>query len=232
MEKTYSARAEALTVCPLFYGMTAGDITQLMQCLSAKTVMFDKSECILDYSEFSGAVGIVISGEAQTVSDDYWGNRTILMRHEKDDLFGENFACSQNEIFPVSVVAAKKTEVVLVSGSRIIMLCEKRCNAHVQMMKNMLGLVSGQNISLMRKLQYISRRSTREKLLAYLSGEEKRAGSSSFEIPFKREELAEFLSVDRSAMSKELSRMRDDGIIEYRTNHFTLFKTDKKKTRH
>jgi len=137
-------------------------------------------------------------------------------------LFGEAFACSGMKTLPVSVVAAVKSEVLLMDYRGIVHPCASSCPCHVQMIRNLVREMAEKSVRLTGKMEHILCRTTREKLLSYLSAEAEKAGEPSFSIPFNRQELADFLAVDRSAMSAALCRLRDEGVLEFSKNHFRL----------
>jgi CRP-like cAMP-binding protein len=170
------------------------------------------------------AMGIVISGAVHLVRDDFWGNRTIITRIATGEIFAESFACGKTGRLPLSAIAVENTEALFFHAPKISTPCASACSFHTRILNNMIQELAGKNIRLITKIQHITQRSTREKLVSYLSSQAREAGSSSFDIPFNREELAEFLSVDRSAMSSELGRMKTDGLLTFRKNHFALFK--------
>jgi CRP-like cAMP-binding protein len=169
-------------------------------------------------------MGIVIFGAVHLVHDDFWGNRTIITRIVAGEIFAESFACGKPARLPLSVIAAEKTEALFIRAEKISGVCASACHFHTRMLNNMIQELAGKNIALLSKMRHITQRSTREKLISYLSLEARKAGGVSFDIPFNREELAEFLSVDRSAMSAELGRMKAAGLLTFQKNHFTLFK--------
>jgi CRP-like cAMP-binding protein len=170
------------------------------------------------------AMGIVIRGAVHLVRDDFWGNRAIIARIAAGEIFAESFACGKTQRLPLSAIAVEKTEALFIHAQKISAVCASACPFHTRILNNVIQELAGKNVSLINKIQYITQRSTREKLISYLSAEAKVSGNSSFDIPFNREELAEFLSVDRSAMSSELGRMKTDGFLTFRKNHFTLLK--------
>lgn len=156
------------------------------------------------------------------IREDFWGKRKIVSRIDPGGLFGEAFACAGTESLPVSVMAAEDSEVLFINCRRITTPCEQVCSFHIDLSRNLALLLAEKNIALIQKMEYITQPTTREKLLAYLSEQARLAGEKTFEIPFNREELADYLSVERSAMSAELSKMRKDGLIIFRKNRFEL----------
>ena len=208
--------------CPLFAGIEATNISQILPCLSASVRRAEKNTFILSAQDSVSYVGLILSGSVHIVSEDFWGRKDILSQLGPGELFAESFSCAQAETLPVSVLAVEHTEYMVLSCRKIITTCSSACAFHAQLIANMLQIIADKNILLMRKIEQLSKRTTREKLLAFLSDEARKAGRNAFNIPFSRQELADYLSVDRSAMSSELGRMRDEGILDFERNHFVL----------
>jgi CRP-like cAMP-binding protein len=213
-----------LLACSLFDGLKVDEIEKLMACFRARSRKYERDAYIFMENDETSAMGVVISGAVHAVCDDFWGNRTIISRIAAGDIFAESFACGKTGRLPFSVMAVEKTEALFIHARKINAICAAPCPFHTRVLKNMINELAVKNAALVTKIQHITRRSTREKLISYLSGRAREAGGSDFDIPFNREELAEFLSVDRSAMSSELGRMKADGLLTFRKNHFTLFK--------
>ncbi|MDR3074158.1 MAG: Crp/Fnr family transcriptional regulator [Deltaproteobacteria bacterium] len=213
----------ALSHCGLFAGTTDEERKKLLGCLAARVKQFEKDAPVFLENEAISAVGIVLSGAVHVVRDDFWGNRTIISRMGTGELFAESFSFAGTPHIPVGVVATEKTEALFIDCRKIMGFCTQACSFHKQIIGNIFRELAEKNIRLMEKIDHITRRGTREKLLSYLSGEARQAGRGEFAIPFTRKELAEYLAVDRSAMSAELGRMRDEGLLVFRKNRFTLF---------
>ncbi|MDR3053486.1 MAG: Crp/Fnr family transcriptional regulator [Coriobacteriales bacterium] len=211
-----------LTRCPLFRGINEADLATLLSCLGATRASVAKGGFVFRAGDAARKVGVVLSGDIHIMQEDFWGNRSILARIEPGELFAEAFSCSQIDTLPVSVVATRPSEVLLVDYKRIITTCSSACTFHASLIHNMLRILARNNIGLTQKMEHITQRSTREKLFSYLSAQAKQAGSNRFCIPFDRQELADYLSVDRSAMSSELGKMRDAGILRFEKNRFEL----------
>jgi CRP-like cAMP-binding protein len=167
-------------------------------------------------------VGIVLSGGVHIVRHDYWGNRLIVARIGPADIFGEAFSLGNAPALPVSVVSAEKSELLIFNSERLLRPCASVCGFHAALIRNMIHDLARKNITLMKKIEHLTGRGTREKLLSYFSAQSRQAQNKVFDIPFNRQELADYLSVDRSAMSAELGRMRNEGIIDFHKNHFEL----------
>lgn len=213
---------EILRTVELFKGIEESDLRSLLSCLGTKKIYFKKGETVFFSGENADRFGIVLAGQIQIVQDDYYGNRSILSQISVGNLFGESFACANVKALPVSVIAATESELLLIDYGKLAIPCAKACAFHSKLIQNMLRIVSMKNIALTQKIEFTSKRTTREKLLAYLSAEANKAKSNHFSIPFNRQELADYLSVERSAMSAELSKLRNDKVILFQKNHFTL----------
>lgn len=212
----------ALALSPLFDRISESELDRMLGCLNASLKQYAKGNTIFFAGDPAVRVGVVLTGEAQVVRDDLFGNRTILANLAAGDLFGETFACAGVQVLPVGVLATSPCSVLLLDYRKIIRTCSSDCAFHSRLVENMMRILAQKNLLLSQKIEVLSARTTREKLLAYLSSQASRAGSSSFTIPFSRQALADYLCVDRSAMSAELGRMRDDGLLSFHKNRFEL----------
>lgn len=211
-----------LSKSELFHGIDPDEYKMLVNCIGAVSVKVAKNETVLWAGKSTKEIGVLVSGLLQVVQDDFYGNRSIIGNVVAGDLFAESFAFAKSKVLPVSIIALKDSEVMFIDHMRLITPCCRVCNFHIRIILNLISIVSKKNIELTRKLEINSKRFTREKLLSYLSGEAEKAESASFIIPFNRQELADYLAVERSAMSAELSRMRKDGLIRYDKNQFEI----------
>lgn len=211
-----------LTRCSLFDGIVPADIPALLTCLGADTVTAKKNTPVFCEGDPAKYMGIVLSGAVQVVRDDYCGNRSILSQASPGELFGESFACAAVETLPVTVLATEDCAVLRIDCRRLTRTCAHACDFHNRIVLNLLQAVAAKNLSFHKKLEITARRTTREKLLAYLLWQAKLQDSASFTIPFDRQGLADYLAVERSAMSTELGKLRRDGIIDFDRSHFTL----------
>ncbi len=206
----------------LFAGVGEEEIEAMLTCLNASMQSYTKGEYVFRAGEHVHSIAVLVEGSLHVQKDDYWGNRTIVSRVDTGELFGESYASPDSGSLPNDVVAVEDSAVIFFDICRILSVCPSSCKFHSLTVKNLFFAISEKNRKLVTKLSHISNRTTREKLLSYLSDEAKRAGSPAFAIPFNRQQLADFLSVDRSAMSNELGKMRDEGLIEFDRNRFRL----------
>ena len=212
---------EALRV-PLFSGIGEGDIAGMLHCIGYHIRAYRKGEIIALEEENINHVGVVLEGAVDMRKEDLWGNRTMLVRTYPRDVFGETFACGQESASVVTFVAAQDTKVLFLSFSRVMHTCTHACQFHQTLIENMVQIIARKNRELMRKVEVVSKKTLREKILAYLSIQAQTQGKHTFEIPLGRVEWAEYLCADRSALTRELAKMREEGIIEYQKNSFTI----------
>ena len=208
--------------CPLFNGIRSEDLQGMLGCLGAKEIRVKKGQCIFLEGETPQYVGIVLTGAVQVLREDYYGNRSILTRIGPGELFGESYAFSGAKALPVSVVAEEDSWILLLDSRRITTCCCNACDFHNQVIFNLLQLVATKNLMLHQKIQITSKRTTREKLMAYLMMQAKLHGSKEFTIPYDRQALADYLEVDRSGLSAEISKLRKEKILESEKKRFCL----------
>lgn len=208
--------------CPLFQNIEKENLNGLLHCLQATPIKVAKNQYILSEGTPAKYVGILLSGNARIEQEDYYGNRSIVANIAPGELFGESFACAGLNALPVNVIATQDCEIVLLDCMRLMTTCSNACEFHNTIIFNMLKIMATKNLSFHRKITITSKRSTREKLMAYLLSEAKAQNSRSFTIPFDRQALADYLGVDRSGLSAEISKLRQEGIIECKKGNFTL----------
>ena len=206
----------------LFSGVGEEDIASLLSCLGARKKEYKKGEYILREGEHISDIFILVEGKIHIQKDDYWGNRSILSVISVGEMFGEGYAAPESGALLNDVVAVEDSSVIFFDVKRIITTCSSACRFHNMIVQNMFFAISDKNRKLVQKLGHMSGRTTRAKLISYLSEEAKRQGSSTFTVPFNRQQLADYLCVDRSAMSNELCKMRDEGMIKFEKSRFEL----------
>lgn len=215
---------DVLRKCPLFQTITDDDLFKMLDCLGTKVVSFSPKETILSEGEAVKYIGIVLSGSAQIIQIDYFGNRSIVASIAPSELFGESFACAGIAAMPVNVVANEEAEIMLIDHIRITQPCSDACKFHRQMIDNLLKIVAVKNLAFHQKIEITSKRTTREKLLAYLLLQAKKTNGNRFEIPYDRQELADYLGVDRSGLSVEIGKLRREGVINCSRSRFELLR--------
>jgi len=207
----------------LFSGIEDHDIEAMLNCLSAKLKHYEKDEYVFRAGENIKNVMMLVDGKLHIQTDDYWGYRSIINAVEIGEMFGEAFVTPDNSTTSHDVVAVENSTVILFDINKLLTVCSSACRFHTLTIQNLFFIVAEKSRKLADKLSITSKRTTREKLIAYLSQEAKQQKKSTFEIQFNRQQLADFLSVDRSAMSNELCKMRDDGMIKFHKNKFSLY---------
>lgn len=210
-----------LSSSPLFHQMMPEEISSILSCLSYRYAACEKNEFVCRHGDVLSFVGLVLSGEVHIIKEDFWGNRTILGKAEAGQLFAESYACAGRPL-EVSVIAAKDSKILFLDVRNLLHSCSQSCPFHQRLIQNFVTILSRKNLMLTKKIEHMSRRSLRDKLLSYLSDESIRQRSTSFDLPFNRQQLADYLCVDRSALSRELSLLQEEGILRFRRNHFEL----------
>ena len=213
-----------LSRCPLFAGISATELSALLDCLNARVVLVEKQQTIFWEGDPAQDMGIVLEGAVQVVRDDYYGNRTIVAQVEPGGLFAEAFACAGSPSYPVSVVATAAGTMMLLNCQRIMTVCSSGCAFHSRLIKNLLAIVASKTLQLNQKLELLSHRSIRERLLSYLLSCAKMEASPEFTIPYDRQQLEDYLCVERSALSAEIGKLQKEGIVESRRSWFRLKK--------
>ncbi len=205
----------------LFYGISDREMDSMLDCLSVTVKNYEKNQYIHRMGDNINTIGLVLSGHVHVVKEDFWGNRSIMAEMRTCELFGEAYAISGRPL-EVSVIATDAVRVMFFNCKKITEACPSSCEFHSRLTRNLLKIVTEKTLMLTQKIEYLSKRSTREKLLSYLSAQALKKGRPFFDIPFNRTQLAEYLSIDRSAMTTELGRMRDEGLLTFDKNHFEL----------
>jgi len=209
---------------PFFQGMTEEEILSILHCVSATVLRKKKDEYILRVGDSTESMGLVLSGSVLVLQEDLWGHRNIMHRIGPGEYFAEPFAATAGSVLNVSVVADEDTELMLLNMERFLRTCPHACAHHGRMVRNLVSVMAKRVLDLNEKLTHMAKRSTREKLLSYLSAESMRQGKLSFTIPYDRQQLADYLSVERAAMSVELSKLQKEGLLKTNRNYFELLR--------
>lgn len=210
-----------LSNTPLFHGTTPDEVEAMLHCLGSEERRFEKGRRILHAGEHTQCLGMVLSGRILIQNDDVWGNTTVLDNVLPGQIFAETYACT-NEPLLVDVVAAEASTVLFLKIQRVLQVCSNTCDHHNKLIANLLFLSAHKNLNLSRKIFHTSSKSIRARLLSYFSDQSMRTGSRSFTIPFNRQQLADYLNVDRSALSNELSKMQKEGLLRTERSHIEL----------
>lgn len=221
-EKNMEKYIQILMKCDLFQKIQEHHILQLLNCLHGYRKTYQKDEAIYESGKKVNAIGIVLAGSVSITSLDYFGKRSIQAVFMQGDLFAETYACAFHSVMQVDVIAKEDCEILFVNPQQILQTCTNRCIHHYQMIQNLIQIIAQKNLILQEKLMILSKRSAREKLLCFLDMMSKKKGSNQFTIPFNRNELADYLQCDRSGLSVQLSKLKEEGMIDYHKNEFIL----------
>lgn len=211
-----------LSKTSLFAGLSEEELLSVLDCLQGRVAKYAKGAMILRTGDLVYELGIVLSGKIHIVQKDFWNNANLLTELQSGQLFAEAYACLATTRLGVSAVALERTAVLWINVQRMMTMCNSACEFHTRLIRNLLWDLAEKNLLLTSKIEHTSKRSIREKLLSYLSEQARKAHSPEFTIPFNRQQLADYLSVDRSALSNELSKLRREGIIAFEKNKFKL----------
>ncbi len=207
---------------PLFSGVSEAELTAMLACLKAEKKDFPKEAFVLRAGDTAESIGLVLTGTVLVIQEDIWGNRNILSKAGPGQTFAVAYACAPGSRLNVSVVAETPVTVLFLNVKRILTVCPSACSYHSRIIRNLLGELAGKNLQFSEKLTHVGQRSTRSKIMSYLSAEAQRLGTYELDIPFSRQQLADYLGVERSGLSQELGKMKKDGLLDYRKSHFVL----------
>ncbi|MFR8002488.1 MAG: Crp/Fnr family transcriptional regulator [Hydrogeniiclostridium sp.] len=214
---------QVIRTSSLFSGIEKEEVNSMLSCLEAKEKEFQKDEYIFRMGDTTDSLGVVLFGCVLIVQEDVWGNRNIVSSVMPGQNFAETFACAPGAVLNVSVVAQSPSTVLFLNVKKILHTCPSSCSHHNRMIQNLLSDLAVKNLRQNEKLSHLGQRTTRAKLLSYLSMMAQQCGSSEFDIPYSRQQLADYLSVERSGLSLELGKMRKDGLLDFNKSHFILF---------
>lgn len=206
----------------LFYNICENDYKRMLHCLNAKTAHFASNETIYSYGDQKPSVGIVESGQASVIRYEYNGTRTILEKLNAKEIFGANLAPHVEGSPSISVICDNRCEILFIDYTHILQPCAKVCSCHTQLIYNMLNLLSEKSRILSERIEVLSQRTIREKLLCYFMQLSSKSHSPTCRLPFTMTDFADFLSINRSAMARELSKMKEEGLLEFDKKTFTL----------
>ena len=211
-----------LSKTALFRGTKETEVKDMLSCLSCYSKIYDKNQTIYQAGENVESLGLVLYGGVNIELDDLWGNKSIFSHVEAGQIFAETYACLPGERLMVNVVASEKSEILFLNTKKIMQTCPNSCAYHHNLIYNLLQISAEKNLELSSRIIHTSSKSIRDRLLSYFSQQALQNGSYNFTIPFNRQQLADYLNVERSAMSNELSKMQKDGLLSYEKNSFKL----------
>ena len=206
----------------LFSGISEEELTALLACLKAEQKDFPKEAFVLRAGDTVESVGLVLSGSVLIIQEDVWGNRNILSKAGPGQTFAAAYACAPGSVLNAGVIAETPATVMFFNVKRILDVCPSACAYHGRIIRNLLGELAAKNLRFSEKLTHMGQRTTRAKLMSYLSAQARQRGEYEFDIPFSRQQLADYLGEERSGLSLELGKMRSEGLVDFRRNHFIL----------
>ena len=206
----------------LFSGISENELTYILSRICTRKEDFPKKAFVLRAGDTVGSIGIVLSGSVLIIQEDIWGNWNILSKAGPGQTFAAVYACAPGSRLNVSVIAETPVTVMFLNVKRILNVCPSACSHHSRVIRNLLSELAEKNLRFNEKLTHMGQRTTRAKIMSYLSAEAQRLGKYEFDIPFSRQQLADYLGVERSGLSLELGKMKKDGLLDYHKNHFVL----------
>lgn len=207
---------------PLFADIDDYSIDQLLSCLQPKVRSYEKNEFIAIAGDPFTSIGIVLEGQVSVIKESATGNRIMISQLEPGEMYGEMIAFSNQEFYPVTVEAIKDTTVMELERNAIIGQCPRMCSWHKTLIQNMLKIVSNRALMLNKKVEYLSIKSMRGKLSAFFLDEYKRFNKETFQLNMNRNQLADYLNVSRPSMSREMAKLRDEGVIDFKKNKIRI----------
>lgn len=217
---------KVLTKTEIFAGASEEEVASMLKCLSARKKKYQKEEIIFHAGDRVASIGVMLKGNALIENDDIWGNRSVLDYVKEGQIFAETYACALDEKLMVNVIAMSDCEVLFLDVRKILKVCPNACEFHQNLVQNLLAISAQKNLNLSRRIFHTSSKTIRGRLLSYLSYQAMEHGENEFDILYNRQQLADYLGVDRSAMSNELGKMQKDGLIEVKRNHFRILDVD------
>ena len=206
----------------LFSGVSEDELTAMLSCLKAEKRDFPKEDFVLRSGDTADSIGLALAGTVLVIQEDIWGNRNILSKAGPGQTFAAAYACAPGSVLNVSVVAETPVTALFLNVKRILNVCPSACSHHSRVIRNLLSELAGKNLRFNEKLTHMGQRTTRSKIMSYLSAEAQRLGKYEFDIPFSRQQLADYLAVERSGLSLELGKMRSEGLLDFHKSHFVL----------
>lgn len=222
LEENMKEYIKTLSNTPLFANIKERDLNSILKCIGGYLSSYDKGEFISLAEEPLVCVGLVLKGTVHMLKEDFWGNKSILTIIKKNQLFGESFICGSSYISTVSFFAASDLDILFLPFERVIRSCTMACAHHHRLIENMMTSIAKKNMQFMEKFEIVSKRTLREKILAFLSQEAQKQKGQYVTLNMGRQEIADYLCVNRSALARELSNMKADGLIDYDKNMFQI----------
>lgn len=205
---------------PLFRDIPSAEQEQLLSCLQATEKRYEKGAVILREGEPTRWMGLVLTGRVLLEHSDVSGNNAVLGSALPGAVFAEPYACLPQQPLLIRAVAAEESRVLFLQAERVLDTCPEVCAYHRQLLRNLLTVCAERNLRLSQRILHTSPKTIRGRLLSYFSDRVRQTGSNRFTVPYDRQQLADYLGVERSALCHELSKMRREGLLLYQKNQF------------
>lgn len=218
----YSEYIPTLSKVPLFASISETELNGMLHCFNSTVKCYHKEGLIANEGEDYTGIGVILSGSVIVSKVNEQGERVVISKFGKGQMFGEMIAFSRKNRWPATVTATEETEIISVNPNLIVNTCGNACGSHRQLIINMLGIISNKALMLNTKVEYLSKKSMRGKLAKYILEQKKGKKTQNFEVDMNRNELSDFLNVSRPSMSRELGRMKDEGLIDFHKQTFKI----------
>lgn len=215
-----------LNKCALFHNIDETDLGHLLVCLGAKLKSYEEEEYVFFAGDEVSTVGIVLDGRVEIMKENLAGNKHIVAFIEPSQIFAEGIVCTASRISPVTVRVLEDTKILFIPYERIIKSCGNSCSFHIGLIQNMMVILGEKNVNLNRKLELLTLKGMREKIASFLIREAVERRSNTFLIMPNRTELADYLNVSRTSMCRELTRMKEEGLIDFYGHSFKILKRE------
>lgn len=225
----YTRWLETITKCALFEGIATEELLGVLQCMNLNINEYKKGDYLTSAGRDFTQIGVILSGTVALTKETASGNRVIIVLLGAGEMFGEMAAYAGKKAWPMTVIAQTNCTVMFFSQDKIIGCCERVCPSHKKLIMNMLKIVSNRALMLNKKVEYLSIKSLRGKISTYLLEEYHKTGKNTFQLDLNRNELADFINVSRPSLSRELCKMRDEGIIDFHSTAVKIKDYDKLK---
>jgi len=199
----------------LFHGIGSESLDIMLDCLKPTVRRYKQREIVAVYGQPFQGIGIIASGKVALTKETYSGNRIMMGILDAGDIFGETVAFSDHQIWPMTVIAHEDCVLLFLPPDKITGTCSNICASHSTLIMNMLQILSNRALMLNKKIEHISANNIRGKISSYLLDIYRQTKKDTFTIPMKRHEMADYLSIPRPSLSREMGLMRDAGIIEF-----------------
>lgn len=215
---------DLLCATQLFRGIRTANARMILDCFEYKVRTFEQGEVIFPKGSAVESIGLILSGRAEILYKDLYGDTVCILVKETGEFVGDLYSCARNNVTTSNIAAQTRCELLLLNTRRVLEPCELQCENHKIITRNLIAMIADEGIRMGKRMAILSGRTIRGKLLTYLAQQARDAGSNTFFIPYSRQELADFLFIERTAMSTELNKLKRDGVLDFDRQRFTIYK--------